>query len=107
MPCREFNHAMQLFLYQIAVAGTSGHATDWELMVWVTGPAAIIAAGADAGRLTYMTTLPGRAGQHADWPGWVPAELVSALEGIGVTAPWLHQAETANLVQSGQSAIIS
>jgi DEAD/DEAH box helicase domain-containing protein len=54
-----------------------------------------------------MTTLPGRAGQHADWPGWVPAELVSALEGIGVTAPWLHQAETANLVQSGQSAIIS
>ena len=134
MPCRAFNHAMQLFLYQIAVAGTSRHARHWEPMVWVpppatgeplltgplsdtdgagwvraasTSPAAIIAAGAEAGRLTYMTTLPGRAGQHADWPGWVPAEIISALAGIGVKAPWLHQAEAANLAWSGQSAIIS
>jgi DEAD/DEAH box helicase domain-containing protein len=125
---------MQLFLYQIAVAGTSRHATHWDLMVWVppsatgepllpsqssepddagwaranaVGPAAIIAAGADAGRLTYMTTLPGRAGQHTDWPGWVPAGLISALAGTGVTAPWLHQAEAANLARSGQSVIIS
>ena len=98
---------MQLFLYQIAVAGTSRHATHWDPMVWVTGPAAIIAAGADAGRLTYMTTLPGCAGKHAQWPHWVPAELVSALENSGVTAPWLHQAEAADLAQSGQSVIIS
>jgi len=76
-------------------------------MAWVTGPAAIIAGGAEAGRLTYMTTLPGRPGQHADWPGWVPAELIAALAGTGVTAPWLHQAEAADLAWSGQSVIIS
>jgi DEAD/DEAH box helicase domain-containing protein len=107
IPCREFNHAMQLFLYQIAMAGTSRHATHWDLMVCVTGPAAVIASGVEGRRLTYMTTLPGRAGQHADWPGWVPAELISALARVGVTAPWLHQAEAANLAWSGQSAIIS
>jgi DEAD/DEAH box helicase domain-containing protein len=107
IPCREFNHAMQLFLYQIAVAGTSRHATHWDLMVGVTGPAAVIAAGIEGSRVTYMTTLPGRTGQHAEWPAWVPAELISALAGIGVSAPWLHQAEAANLARSGQSAIIS
>ena len=54
-----------------------------------------------------MTTLPGRAGVHADWPGWVPADLKSALTGSGVAAPWLHQAEAAELARSGQSVIIS
>ncbi|HSR83755.1 MAG TPA: DEAD/DEAH box helicase [Streptosporangiaceae bacterium] len=54
-----------------------------------------------------MTTLPGRAGQRADWPGWVPAELISALAGRGITGPWLHQAEAADLAHSGQSVIIS
>jgi DEAD/DEAH box helicase domain-containing protein len=71
------------------------------------GAAAILAAGAQTGRLTYVTTLPGRAGQHADWPGWVPAELLSALSDAGIAAPWLHQAESADLARSGQSVIIS
>jgi DEAD/DEAH box helicase domain-containing protein len=132
--CRAFNHALVLFLYQIAVAGTLRHATDWDPMVSVPaaatgepplpgfpgepddvgrfraaspGTAAILAAGAEAGRLTYMTTLPGRPGVRADWPDWVPAELRSALAGSGITAPWLHQAEAADLVRSGQSVIIS
>jgi len=134
MPCGAFNHALKLFLYQIAVAGTLRHATDWDPMVWVpppaagepplpgpasepydarwhgaagAGAAAILAAGAKAGRLTYVTTLPGRAGQHADWPAWVPAELISALRGAGITAPWLHQAEAADLARTGQNVIIS
>jgi DEAD/DEAH box helicase domain-containing protein len=54
-----------------------------------------------------MTTLPGRAGEHADWPGWVPAELVSALARSGIAAPWRHQAQAAELTRSGQSIIIS
>jgi DEAD/DEAH box helicase domain-containing protein len=134
MRCRAFNHALVSFLYQIAVAGTLRHATDWDLMVsapppatggpplpgsagkpgtagWVraasAGAAPILGAGAQAGRVTYMTTLPGRAGVHADWPGWVPAALKNALTGSGVDAPWLHQAEAAELARSGQSVIIS
>ncbi len=134
MPCRAFNHALLLFLYQIGVAGTLRHARHWDPMVWVPPPATgeppllglrsapddagwfraagggtagILAAGADAGRVTYSTILPGRAGQHADWPGWVPVELIAALAGAGITAPWLHQAEAADLARSGQSVIIS
>jgi DEAD/DEAH box helicase domain-containing protein len=134
MPCRAFNHALLLFLYQIAVAGTLRHATDWDLMVSVPPPATgkpllpgspgepdtagwlgvgsgaaarILGAGAEAGRLTYVTTLPGRAGVHADWPGWTPAELRGALAGSGVIAPWLHQAAAAELARSGQNVIIS
>jgi DEAD/DEAH box helicase domain-containing protein len=134
MPCRAFNHSLVSFLYQIAVAGTLRHATDWEPMVSVPPPAtgkppppgypgepdaagwlgvasgaaaSILGAGAEAGRLTYITTLPGRAGVQADWPSWVPAELKSALAEYGVTAPWLHQAAAAKLAKSGQNVIIS
>ena len=69
--------------------------------------AAILAAGARAGRLTFQAELPGRAGSRADWPGWVPAELIDALVGAGITAPWQHQAEAADLARSGRSVIIS
>jgi DEAD/DEAH box helicase domain-containing protein len=71
------------------------------------GVATILAAGAKAGRLTYITTLAGRAGEQADWPGWVPAELTCTLADAGIAAPWRHQAEAAELARSGQSIIIS
>ncbi|MGH3300254.1 MAG: DEAD/DEAH box helicase [Streptosporangiaceae bacterium] len=69
--------------------------------------AGILQAGARTGRLTYLTRLAGQAGQPASWPGWVPAELVSALAEAGITAPWQHQAEAADVAASGQSVIMS
>jgi DEAD/DEAH box helicase domain-containing protein len=72
-----------------------------------TGPASILTSPGRGGRLTYRTELPGRAGQHGQWPDWVPAELVAALAATGVRAPWQHQAEAAQLARSGQSVIIS
>jgi len=71
------------------------------------GAAGILAAGALAGRLTFLTQLPGRPGVPADWPAWVPPELTSALAGVSVAAPWQHQAAAAELAASGQSVIIS
>jgi DEAD/DEAH box helicase domain-containing protein len=70
-------------------------------------PAGILTSGARGGRLTFRTELPGRTGQHGQWPDWVPAELLAALATIGVRAPWQHQAEAAQLARSGQSVIIS
>jgi DEAD/DEAH box helicase domain-containing protein len=67
----------------------------------------ILQAGARTGRLTYLTTLAGQPGQPASWPGWVPAELVGALGEAGITAPWQHQAEAADVAASGQSVIMS
>jgi DEAD/DEAH box helicase domain-containing protein len=67
----------------------------------------ILQAGARAGRLTYLTTLAGQPAQPASWPGWVPADLVSALADAGIAAPWQHQAEAADVAASGQSVIMS
>jgi len=69
--------------------------------------ARILAAGARAGRLTFQTELAGQAGEHTDWPAWVPAELRMGLSALGVQAPWRHQAEAADLARSGQNVIIS
>jgi len=71
------------------------------------GSAAVLQAGAQAGRLTFMTHLAGRQGQHANWPAWVPPELIAALAARGVAAPWRHQSQAADLAAGGQSVIIS
>ncbi len=71
------------------------------------GAAAVLQAGEQAGRLTFVTHLPGRAGRHADWPSFVPPELIAALAGAGVAAPWEHQAAAAELAAAGQSVIIA
>ena len=97
--------------------------THWKLMTSVTplvpsephspavsrgaGASAILAAGARSGRLTYRTDLPARAGQHGQWPDWVPPELTAALAAAGVAAPWAHQAEAAGHARSGRNVIIS
>ncbi len=120
MPCRAFNHALPLFLYQIAVAGTLRRARDWDLMPPVppsdsvtiprsatAGAVAVLQAGAQAGRLTYLTKLAGSPGEHANWPAWVPPEIIAALAARGVLAPWRHQAQVADLAASGHSAIVS
>ncbi len=69
--------------------------------------AGILHTGARTGRITYITSLAGTPGQPANWPSWVPAELVRALAAAGITAPWRHQAEAAELAASGQSVILS
>jgi DEAD/DEAH box helicase domain-containing protein len=116
MPCRAFNHAPPLFLYQIEVAGTLSGTRHWDPMVLVpppdsvaipAGATAVLQAGAHAGRITSLTHLAGRAGQRCGWPAWVPQELIAALAETGITAPWQHQAEAADLAASGQSVIIS
>ena len=71
------------------------------------GAASILEAGARTGRLTNLTRLAGQPGQPASWPSWVPAELVTALARAGITAPWQHQAEAADVAASGQSVIMS
>ncbi|MEV4417617.1 DEAD/DEAH box helicase [Catellatospora sp. NPDC049609] len=58
-------------------------------------------------QVTHVELLPARAGRAAAWPGWVPAELVEALRGCGITAPWAHQVEAAELAYAGTDVVIS
>jgi DEAD/DEAH box helicase domain-containing protein len=58
-------------------------------------------------RVTHVERLPARAGQHGDWPTWAAPELVAALRRLGVSAPWTHQAEAAELAWSGKSVVLA
>lgn len=58
-------------------------------------------------QVTHVERLPARAGRAAAWPGWVPADLVAALRGCGITAPWEHQVEAAELAWAGADVVIS
>ncbi|MBV1851929.1 DEAD/DEAH box helicase [Catellatospora sp. NEAU-YM18] len=58
-------------------------------------------------QITHVERLPARAGQRATWPDWVPAPLVEALGRAGISAPWQHQAEAAELAHRGADVVIS
>ncbi len=59
-----------------------------------------------AGRPVHVEHLPPRAGREAPWPPWVPAEIIGALAGRGIRAPWSHQADAAGHAQAGRHVII-
>jgi DEAD/DEAH box helicase domain-containing protein len=58
-------------------------------------------------RLTHVERIPPRAGEPAEWPAWLHPDLRRALESQGITTPWRHQVELADLGHKGQSAVIS
>ncbi|WP_043730524.1 DEAD/DEAH box helicase [Kutzneria sp. 744] len=68
-----------------------------------------VLAGVPAGEspLTHVTDQPERRGRHADWPGWVDQQLVSALRAGGVERPWTHQARAAELAWSGKHVVLA
>jgi DEAD/DEAH box helicase domain-containing protein len=60
-----------------------------------------------AERVTHVEHVPARIGRAADWPAWVPQLLVDRLALQGVTAPWEHQAQAADLARGGQSVVVA
>jgi DEAD/DEAH box helicase domain-containing protein len=41
------------------------------------------------------------------WPAWVSPELLARLEAQGVTAPWRHQVEAAQLARDGSHVVVA
>ena len=60
-----------------------------------------------AERVTHVEHVPARVGRPAAWPEWVPQLLLDRLALQGVTAPWEHQAQAADLARGGSSVVIS
>jgi len=60
-----------------------------------------------AERVTHVEHVPARAGRAAPWPEWVPGLLRSRLALAGVSAPWEHQAQAADLAWGGTSVVVS
>jgi DEAD/DEAH box helicase domain-containing protein len=50
----------------------------------------LLASVSHRSRVTHIEHFPTRAGVRAEWPGWVAGEVIDALIGSGVTAPWTH-----------------
>ena len=67
----------------------------------IAGPAAL------HDRVTHVEELPVREGRRTDWPEWVSPEVVAALRGTGIEAPWIHQAAAADLAWSGESVVVA
>lgn len=68
---------------------------------------AVLRRGGDPSAVTHVERLPRQTGTTAPWPRWVPEAVVAALRNRGVEAPWLHQAETADLANAGRHVILS
>jgi DEAD/DEAH box helicase domain-containing protein len=59
------------------------------------------------GPLLHIERVSARPGRTVAWPDWVPKELRKALAGRGITEPWQHQAEAAELAHAGSNVIMS
>lgn len=67
----------------------------------------LLAAPGRRERLVHTHLVPARAGEHADWPSWADPALVASLTGRGVTRPWRHQVEAAELAWAGRDVVVS
>jgi DEAD/DEAH box helicase domain-containing protein len=67
--------------------------------------------GADAdsvaASLRHVAEIPARTAETCGWPSWATEEVVAALRGRGITAPWSHQVQAADLARSGRDVVIS
>jgi DEAD/DEAH box helicase domain-containing protein len=63
--------------------------------------------GRQATPLTHVERVPARPGATAAWPTWVPEELRVAFATRGVTVPWRHQAQAADLLWMGQHVVVA
>lgn len=64
-------------------------------------------ADADPASLRHVAEIPARAAVECPWPDWVDADVTAAVRARGISRPWAHQAEAAELAHSGRDVVIS
>src|SRR5271170_7495797 len=66
-------------------------------------------AGTEAGEhpLRHVAELPARHGRQRPWPTWVEPDVLQAFTDRGISSPWAHQVEAADLVHAGRHVVIS
>ena len=68
---------------------------------------ALLDAGGRSARLTHVEHLPGRDGEHGEWPAWADPALVNGYRGLGVSLPWRHQVEAADAAWAGRHTVLA
>ena len=66
-------------------------------------------AGTEAGEhpLRHVAELPARHGRQRPWPTWVEPDVLRAFTDRGVSSPWAHQVQAADLAHAGHHVVIS
>jgi DEAD/DEAH box helicase domain-containing protein len=57
--------------------------------------------------LRHVADLPPRHARPQAWPHWADPDVVRAFNDRGITAPWSHQFEAANLAHDGRHVVLS
>ena len=65
------------------------------------------AGGPHTSPLRHVAEIPPSAAQSRDWPAWVGGDVLAALAARGITAPWSHQVQAAELAHAGSHVVIS
>ncbi|UMB70140.1 DEAD/DEAH box helicase [Mycobacterium paraterrae] len=69
--------------------------------------AAIAGTDADEHPLRHVAELPARHGRQRPWPTWVEPDVLRAFTDRGVSLPWAHQVQAADLAHHGHHVVIS
>ncbi|CAN5508038.1 DEAD/DEAH box helicase [soil metagenome] len=69
--------------------------------------AAILGTDAHEHPVRHVAELPPRQGRRHDWPRWADPAVVHAFTERGISTPWSHQAEAAELAHDGRHVVIS
>lgn len=66
-------------------------------------------SGTDGGEhpVRHIAELPPRQGRPQSWPAWADPAVVHAFTERGITTPWSHQADAADLAHHGRHVVIS
>ena len=66
-------------------------------------------AGTAAGEhpLRHVAELPARHGSQRPWPTWVEPDVLRAFTDRGISSPWAHQVQAADLAHAGRHVVIS
>ncbi|MGY5765561.1 DEAD/DEAH box helicase [Brachybacterium sp. DNPG3] len=57
--------------------------------------------------LTHVEHVPAREGRRGEFPAWTDPRLVEHLATRGITAPWTHQQQAAELARAGRSVVLA
>ncbi|ATG51067.1 DEAD/DEAH box helicase [Brachybacterium vulturis] len=57
--------------------------------------------------LTHIEQRPARAGRRGSFPDWTDPRLVTHLAQRGITAPWIHQEQAAQLAHGGRDVVLA
>jgi DEAD/DEAH box helicase domain-containing protein len=69
--------------------------------------AAVAGGGPDEHPLRHVAELPRRQGRPRPWPAWAEPDVVHAFTETGISSPWAHQLDAAELAHAGRHVVIS